>query len=174
MKNVITIASASLACFIITGCSSTNALKNSAPIPVVSETVVATPKVVAGEKIQGKSKITNILFGLIILGDTKYADNVRYIAQVEGYQEGFLASFTNLFSVDLSMCKASAAYDACKSSGSDIIFSPSYIIEQNNYVVYRTVETEVTGFKGVITGIDKIQTKDYIEQSLLGATRVTK
>ena len=93
MKNVITIASASLACFIITGCSSTNALKNSAPIPVVSETVVATPKVVAGEKIQGKSKITNILFGLIILGDTKYADTIFGSGVKDDVKSGVLSDF---------------------------------------------------------------------------------
>ncbi|MFA6292492.1 MAG: hypothetical protein WC637_11955 [Victivallales bacterium] len=159
---------------VMAGCSTTNTLKHSAAIPIVSETVVATPKVVAGERIQGKSSITNILFGLIVTGDSKYADNVRFIAEVQGYQEGFFAGLTSLFSVDLSKAKATAAYNACKSSGADIIFSPSYDIEQHNYMLWRTVNTEVTGFKGVIVGIEKIQCKDYLEQNLLGAQRIAK
>jgi hypothetical protein len=146
------------------GCASTNVSKLSATTGALSKTIVATPSVEWGEKISGEATVTKILGGLIVLGDTKYADGVRYSTSVETQEKGFLGTLASLFGGEShARAKAAAAYEACQSSGADIILYPSYVVDETNYILLSTTKCQVTGFKGTITGIKEIETKDYLE-----------
>ncbi len=155
--------------FFVTGCASTNASKLSGPTGARSLAIVATPAVEKGEKITGEANVTKILGGLIVLGDTKYADGVNFSTDVEAQDEGVVASLSSILGGESNQrAKAAAAYKACESSQADIILCPSYVMDEINYVVFTKTKCTVTGYKGVITGIKSIETKDYLEMKLKG------
>lgn len=169
MKILTVVASAAIIGMLASGCASTNVSKLSAPGAAISKTVVATPDVEKGEKITGSAKIIKILGGLIILGDTKYADGVRYSTSIEKQESGVLAGLAAMFGGESNArAKAAAAYKACEASNSDMILCPSYAVDEINYVVFTKTSCTVSGFKGVIKGIKEIETKDYVEMGLRG------
>ena len=161
IKKIMILAACVASAAALTACSSTEASKISAPALAESKTIVATPDVVSGEKISGEGNVTSILGGLIVLGDNKFADGVHYSTDLENKDAGF---FANLFSSDNAKdAKAAAAYDACIKSGADIVLIPNYVIEKKNYFVYSKITAQVSGYKGVITGVKQIECKDYKE-----------
>jgi hypothetical protein len=154
------------------GCASTNISKLSAPAGAMTKTIVATPDVEKGERISGEANVTKILGGLLILGDTKYADGVRYSASIERQEKGFVATLASLFGGESNArAKAAAAYKACEANGADIILCPSYVVDELNYVVFSRTRCQVSGFKGTIKGIKEIETKDYLEMQCKGCNR---
>lgn len=171
LKTVTTaIAVAGFALF-ATGCASTNASKLSGPAGAVTKTIVATPAVEKGAKITGEANITKILGGLIVIGDTKYADGVRYSTEIERQESGFMASLAKILGGESNQrAKAAAAYKACEDNNADIILCPSYVLDEVNYVVYSQTKCSVSGYKGVITGIKELETKDYLEMQLKGCS----
>jgi len=174
-RNLIVFYFAMAVVLVVSGCSTTNVSKLSGPTGVISKTIVATPDVEKGDRISGQSNVTQILWGLIILGDTKYADNVRFSSQIQGQNEGLAAGMTQLFNVDTSSkAKAAAAYDACNKSGADIILTPNYVIDEKYYFFWSNLNCTVTGFKGVIKGVKEIECKDYLEMQLTNQIKLAK
>lgn len=171
IKTVTTAVAVAGVGFFVTGCASTNASKLSGPAGAVTKTIVATPAVEKGDKIHGEANITKILGGLIVIGDTKYADGVRYSTEVELQEKGFLASLSSLLGGESNQrAKAAAAYKACEANKADIILCPSYVLDEINYVVFSKTKCTVSGYKGVITGIKELETKDYLEMQLKGCS----
>ncbi len=174
-KNLIVFCFAMAAVLIVSGCSTTNVSKLSGPTAAISKTIVATPDVEKGERISGDATVTQILWGLFIVGDTKYADNVRFSSQIQGQNEGVAAGVTQFFSVDTtSKGKAAAAYDACNKSGADIILIPNYVVDEKYYFFWSVLNCKVTGFKGIIKGVKEIECKDYLEMQLTNQIRLAK
>ncbi len=172
-RNLIVFCFALAAIAVVSGCSTTNASKLSGPAAVISKTIVSTPDVEKGERISGEATVTQILGGVFVLGDTKYADNVKFSSQIQGQNEGFAAGLSMLFHTDLTLkAKAAAAYDACNKSGADIILTPNYVVDEKYYVFWSVLNCKVTGFKGVIKGVKEIECKDYLEMQLANPTKV--
>lgn len=97
-----------------------------------------------GERITGASS-SSILFGFINLGsDTKYADGVNY-----GVTGGPLALMDPMAKV-----KSAAAYNALSASGADIIIAPRYTVDVSDYLIYKQIKVNVTGYKGTIKKIN--------------------
>ncbi len=169
MKKVIKVILCIAVLGMFVGCASTNASKISAPVGAVTKTIVATPEVVKGEKISGESNVIKILGGLIVLGDTKYADGVSYSASVGEQETGVLAALAGIFGgASNDRAKAAAAYRACQDNQADIILCPSYVMDNVNYVFFTKTKAQITGFKGTISGIKTLETKDYLEMKYKG------
>ena len=138
----------------MTGCSSLHESKVSAPVDADSKVVLVTPDVEIGDKIQGEAEITYIFGGLITLGANKFVDGVSYNSAYYG-----------MFDIEAwKEVKGAAAYNACKKSGADIIISPNYEVERNNYLIWNTYKATVTGFKATIKKIQpQVEYRDLLE-----------
>jgi hypothetical protein len=167
MKQVITLIAGVAALGILaTGCASTNVSKIAAPGSAVCKTVVATPDVEQGGKITGTAEVYKIFGGLIVVGDTKYADGVRFTSNVGKQETGAVAALAGLFGGESNdRAKAAAAYKACEGNNADMILFPSYEIDQNNYFIFSKTTCKVDGFKAVIKGIKSLEVKDYLDNS---------
>jgi len=174
MKSIITVLACAMVIGIFSsGCASTNVSKISAPTGALSKTIVATPDVEKGDKISGSAEVVKILGGLIIVGDTKYADGVAYSTTVEKQETGVIASIVALFGGESNeRAKAAAAYKACQDNNADLILCPSYVLDEKNYFVFSKTRCTVSGFKGVIKGIKELETKDYLEMGLMNSLKL--
>lgn len=138
-----------------TGCASRNASQASSPLDpgsVVGHQLEADISV--GGKISGEASATVILY-LFTIGDTKRAEGVNYA--VAGKNEGIGGIFSGLFSSIGSSndIKDAAAYDAVTKSSADIIVAPRYVVDVQNYFLWKEVHSSVTGYKGTITKIEQ-------------------
>lgn len=142
MKKIIVPALLS-ATLLTTGCATHNI---SQPTAALAGSVEAPLKadVAVGEKINGEAKV-NILFGLFTLGgSSKFADGVTY---------GAGAAPALGLPDPVSSAKSAAAYDAVSKSGADLIVAPRYVVDVNDYVVFKEVSVQVSGYKGTVKSI---------------------
>ncbi|MDC9729076.1 MAG: hypothetical protein PSN04_07085 [Methyloprofundus sp.] len=127
-----------------TGCASRNASQASSPLDpgsVVGHQLEADISV--GGKISGEASATVILY-LFTIGDTKRAEGVNY--GIGGIFSGLGAS---------NDIKDAAAYDAVTKSSADIIVAPRYVVDVQNYFLWKEFHSSVTGYKGTITKIEQ-------------------
>lgn len=96
-----------------------------------------------GNKIYGVAKNTRVL-GLFNFGPHKFADGVNYGT---GLEQNLRDEYAEI--------KAAAAYQATHKAKADVIVAPRYVIESQNYFLYRTTVARVEGYKGVINKISK-------------------
>jgi len=140
MKKVFSLLAAAGIAVIVTGCASTHVSKKSSDFQVNMKDVIATPEVVAGEKVSGEATIGTLL-GVFDFGSSKYTDGVDLGA-------GFIAG----------PAARAAAYEACQKSGADLLLAPNYQYDKKNYFyVWQVTHCKVTGFKGVVKKISKIE-----------------
>lgn len=133
-----------------TGCISHNANTSSAPLQVNLVSNELKADVVVGEKISGQAKIT-YFFGIPFGSTNKYADGVFYDGMIVD-KSGWLASVMSLLG-SVNEAKASAAYDAISKSNADVIISPRYTMDIQDFWIFKNVEAQVTGYKGTIKSI---------------------
>ncbi|MDN8558378.1 hypothetical protein [Citrobacter werkmanii] len=125
----------------LTGCSSYNNSQPTEPFVGKVESSVKAD-VTVGEKISGESK-ANIAMGFIKWGEgNHYVDGVNY-------GTGDVLSFAD----QTASVKAAAAYNAVKNSGADLIVAPRYEVTVHNYVLFKTIDVVVTGYKGTIASV---------------------
>jgi len=141
-----------------TGCASRNAKQFSSPLdPGHVRSHQLEADIAVGGKISGESTATT-LFGLITLGDNKFADGVDYTVSGGGFSGFSIGGAT-------ASVKSAAAYDAVTKSSSDIIIAPRYVIDVQDYFIWKEVHATVSGYKGTITKIQqrKLDTKLIIQ-----------
>ena len=81
-----------------------------------------------------------------ISGDSKYADGIDYGDGKAGFVEKWFST-----SYDV---KAAASYNAIRTSNADVLVSPQYVIETNNWnPMYKQIKVKVTGYPGKIISI---------------------
>ncbi len=126
------------------GCATHNVSQPTAPLNGYVDTGLKAD-VTVGEKISGESNV-KILFGLFKLGGSnKYADGVTF---------GSSASPFGFSGLDpISSAKSAAAYDAVQKSGADVIVAPKYLVDVQDYFLFRDVKVTVSGYKGTINNI---------------------
>ena len=149
MKKLL-IASSLVMAGALTGCSSLNTSAPSLPLTGGVTTDIKAD-IEVGEKITGKSSVTQ-LFGVLTLGaEHEYADGVAYGANDAN---GASPSFLPIGRVSLTdKVKAAAAYNAITESGADVIIAPRYTIKQEGYGFFGTIDVTVEGYKGTIRSI---------------------
>ena len=145
------------------GCIAHNANTASAPIQVRLTANELKADVAVGEKIAGQAKITYFL-GIPFGSSNKFADGVLYDGSVVtqagiynpyGAQPAdFVTALFSLFTFGVQHEAASqAAYDAISKSGADIIIAPRYVVDVQEFWIFKNVEAQVTGYKGTVKGI---------------------
>ena len=124
----------------ISGCESMHQSVPSASLnPGVKAKLHANIEV--GEKIQGAST-AYVVLGFFTFGDTQYADGVDY--GVSGFS-GFLDAYGS--------AKSAAAYKATVLNNVDVIVAPRYVIEEQNYLLFKRIDVVVDGYRGTIQTI---------------------
>ncbi|NOQ15740.1 MAG: hypothetical protein GQ581_01640 [Methyloprofundus sp.] len=152
-KKIITLALAT-GIALTTGCASRNASEYSSPLRPGDVTAHQLEADIAvGGKISGEASGTTILW-LFSFGPDKFAEGVNY--SVAG-KNSALGGFFNFFSSFNSTndIKNAAAYDAITKSSSDIIIAPKYILDVQNYFLWKEIHATVSGYKGTITKIEQ-------------------
>ncbi|MBB2494875.1 hypothetical protein [Aquipseudomonas ullengensis] len=142
MKKIAYIAAASTLA-LLTGCASHTISQPTAALEgAVKTDLKADVKV--GETITGQSSL-NILFNVIKFGgDSKFADGVSYGASESGFALGL---------DPVAAVKSAAAFNAVNASGADVIVAPRYVVDVQDYFVFKKVSVKVTGQKGTVTSI---------------------
>ena len=80
-----------------------------------------------------------------VSGDNKYLDHIRFNDKSP--------SFFSIFS-KVNAVKAAAAYNAIRSSTSDVLVNPQYVVEENHWnPLYKLIKVKVTGYPGKIASI---------------------
>lgn len=129
------------------GCQSLNTNKPSATLQPNLVTNELRADIKVGEKITGESSL-NVLFSLIAFGgDSNFADGVSY----DGIGGGGLLPSNPLNKTP--QVQAAAAYNALAASNGDIIISPRYEINVEDYFVFKKIHVKVTGYKGTVNSI---------------------
>ncbi len=98
------------------------------------------------KKLTGYASGVYLLHLFKVSGDSKYADGIKY-GNVE-------ASFLEKWFSKVYDVKAAASYNAIRTSNADVLVSPQYIIETNNWnPLYKQIKVKVTGYPGRIVSI---------------------
>lgn len=133
--------------FILTSCSSINKshLNGGLKLTVTSE-MNARVEVDTTKKLTGYASGIYLFHLFKISGDSKHADGIDYGGGRPGWAERF-------FSITHDV-KAAAAYNAIRTSKADILVSPQYVIETNNWnPFYKQIKVKVTGYPGRVINI---------------------
>ena len=116
----------------ITGCSSVNKSHIYSPVGIsINTEMTADVDVNLSKVLTGSASATYILGIIKISGDSKYADGYGGIGLTR-------------------KVKAAAAFDAINKSNGDLLVSPQYIVNTDNYFIYKVINVNVTGFEGKI------------------------
>ena len=148
MLKSIKFAALTSAIVVAAGCHSLNTNKPSAPLQprIVTNELRADIKV--GEKINGESEL-NILFGWLSFGgDSNFADGVTY----DGITTGGLLSGNPFDKVP--QVQSAAAYKALAPVNGDVIVSPRYEVNVDDYFIFKKIHVKVTGYKGTVNSIN--------------------
>jgi len=127
-----------VAIFATVGCQSTNISKPSSPISSVIKADL-TANLAVGADITGTSSVS-VLFNVFkIGGDSKFADGVNY--SIGGGGMSLLGAST------VDQVKAAAAYNACAESGAEVLVAPRYVVEIDDFFVFKTIKVTVSAKK---------------------------
>lgn len=133
--------------FFVSSCSSINkGHLNSAIQLQVKSDLDAKIEVDTSKKLTGYASGVYLFHLFKISGDTRYADGIDYGDGAPGVLTEW---FSNTYDV-----KAAASYNAIRTSDADVLVSPQYVIEANNWnPFYKQIKVKVTGFPGKIVSI---------------------
>jgi len=136
-----------------TGCSVRSSKEFSSPLDAGSVRAEFAADIAVGGKISGESTATT-LFGFITLGDNKFAEGITYgsasSAALQSPLAGILGGMDSTGPV-----KNAAAYDAVTKSSADVIIAPKYVLDIQDYIIWKEVHATVSGYKGTITRINQ-------------------
>lgn len=135
-------AAAATALF-LSGCVSVNTSDGATQNPQISAShpgyeAVYTHK---NTRVRGSAQI-NVLFNFITWGASEFADNSRLSFM------SFLPSLDNL-------TKKAAVFNACKTHKADILVGTRYTVTTVDFLVFKTVRSDVEGFPAVMTGVSE-------------------
>ena len=141
----------------LTGCSTVSLHDNSAAlVPKVFSNLEADITVDISQKIEGEGKVT-YLFGFIPLTTKTYSTTGIVYSGSGGHKNPLNLLLSMLPSTDLA--KGQAAYNAVKNSNVDVIVDPVFEMTTTNFLLFKTQEARVVGYKGTINGINQIKAK---------------
>lgn len=143
MKKFSLIAVIFAAAFVLTGCFSTNTSQESKGAafeikPVKYEMDIETRKTA----VSGEAAV-NCLFGIFTWGVSDYAD----------YAFSDKAGIFSFVPNPNDVAKKGATYNACKKANADMLIGAKYVIETEDYFVFKRIKCTTTGYPGVVKGI---------------------
>jgi uncharacterized protein YceK len=125
---------------LVSGCSTLNQSQHSSNLQITTVAPLQAD-IEVGKKISGSASMTRIL-GIFNFGPNEYVDGVNY-----GDGGNSLFTFSNY-----NELKGAAAYVAVTAAKADVIIAPQYIVQQNNYILFKTINVTVNGYEGNIKG----------------------
>ena len=139
-----------------TACSHVETNKVGEQLDVIMPVKIKTDVQTKNEKISGSATVHSIL-GIISWGPSKQALGVNYFAN-EQKEEG-LGQIFSLAARSEAVARNAAAYEATSSANADILLAPQFIMTTNDYIVYKSIKCDVTGFPGFIQGVKVVDEK---------------
>lgn len=150
MKKMFILALAAFGCAAIsTGCISTEANRVGDQIAVKMELRVNPQVDVKNQKISGSAAVHSVL-GFINWGVS---------AQAVGVNFGTSADAFSLLPSGENVAKNGAVYNACLKNKADLLVAPQYVITKKDFIVYKVVQCQVTGFPGTVKGVKVLPAK---------------
>lgn len=135
MKSIKLMSIVALSLLLITGCASVNKSHIYSPVGVsISSDMTADVDVDLSKKLTGSASATFLLGVIKVEGDSKYADGYGGFGQI-------------------GLVKSAAAFNAISNGNGDVLVSPQYTVNTENYFLYKTIKVEVSGFEGKIKAI---------------------
>lgn len=149
----------------LTGCSNLSTNVQSSNV-AIGTTANFQADLNVGDKISGTCSVTSIL-GLINLGDTdKEASGVTFDATNSVAGQGGKSPFDLIVGLNpdpVAKCARAAAYNAVIKNGADVIFAPRYTAEITNFILFKTINVNLTGYKATIKGFKQLDTQKILE-----------
>ena len=141
-KQLLLAGGAVAAALVMTGCMAThsNDAASSAKVCVGKK---FDADIVAGKQAVSGTATVHNLFGIITWGVSNFADDA-FVSGNNGLQ---------LSVSPLTVAKQGATYNACAASKADMLLAAKYNIKVSDFVVYKSVKCDVTGFPGVVKGV---------------------
>lgn len=134
---------------LLTSCSSTRtgglATPAYAPNAEINP-IRANVEVDMTKKLEGESSSTYFLI-FRTGGDNKFVEGMRYSTGAHYGRVG--------------KTKSSAAYKAIEGTDADIIVHPNYVVEVQNFLFFKKIKVNVTGYAGKFT---KFYQKEYCDE----------
>ena len=150
MKKMLILALAAIGCATIsTGCISTEANRVGDQIAVKMDLRLDPQVEVKSKKITGSAAVHSVL-GFINWGVDSQAVGVNF---------GTTADMLNIIPSGENVAKNGAVYNACISNKADLLVAPQYIITKKDYIVYKVIQCQVTGFPGVVKSVKVMPAK---------------
>ena len=128
----------------LSGCYSLNQGVSSSPVNMELDAPYKAELSIM-PKAMGQSSQT-VLFGIFhVGGDNKYADGVNYA----GNSSSFGGSFFDL----ASKVKSAAAYKVLQQTKADVLVAPTYVVQEENYLLWKTYTAVVQAYPAKIARI---------------------
>ena len=143
-KQILSLVMAASA-FTLVGCKTTNMSQASSPLTSVVHADLKAD-IAVGEDITGTSSATVILSLFKVGADSKFADGVNYAAANQ-------AAVLDLGLGTVPSMKALTIYIACNANGADVLVAPRYVVNIQDYLVFKKITVTVKGKKGTIGAI---------------------
>ena len=142
MKKVLMLAAVCAVAAFMTGCMATHT-NDAASAAKVCVSKKFDADIVAGKKAVAGTATVHNLFGIFTWGVSNFAD------------DAFVTSGNSLqLTVSpLTVAKQGATFNACKAAKADMLLAAKYNIKISDFVVYKSVKCDVTGYPGVIKGV---------------------
>ena len=140
-----------------TACSHVEASKVGEQVAIKMPVMIKTDVQTKNEKINGSATVHSIL-GIISWGPSKQAIGVNYFAG-EQRTDGGIGQIFSLAARSEAVARNAAAYEATSKAKADIILAPQFILTTKDYIVYKSIKCDVTGFPGFIQGVKVVDEK---------------
>ncbi len=103
-------------------------------------------------KVAGEANV-HVLFGIFCWGASNFADNASVFA-ADSFWANFFPSAKNISG-------KAAFYNACITNKCDAVIAARYEITTTDYFVYQNVNSKISGYPAVMTGLDKVKVLSY-------------
>lgn len=152
MKKFFVLALAAAGCTLVsTGCTSIEANRVGNQVAVKMD-LRLDPKVeIKSKKISGTAAVHSIL-GFINWGVDSQAVGVNFGGSAAADFLSFIPSGENV-------ARNGAVYNACFNNKADLLVAPQYILQKEDYIVYKVIRCQVTGFPGTIKSVKVLPAK---------------
>ncbi len=143
-KSIIMFAAAICATLFVTGCMTKNTSQGAYMADIKIEKTYQAVIDAQNKQVSGEATVNN-LFGFITWGVSDFADEA-----FTKYQGGPMLFFT----LDAkTAAKQGATYNACEAANADMLLGAKYVIDTQDYIVYKRITCKATGTPANLKGI---------------------
>ena len=143
-KRMFLVGGALVASTILSGCATQNTSQGAyAPDVKVEKKYEAV--IQKQDNVATGEATVNCLFGIFTWGVNNFADDAFVMQQS-----------SNSFSLTINpadVAKRGATYNACANAKSDMLLGAKYVVDTNDFFVFKTIKCTAAGFPGVLQDV---------------------